>query len=139
MDPDTILFIPCLDSIQPEKPKTMTPSWFSLKVGVGKGKDYVQQQLFAVLTPNQSEGDVLNPFAICAASFTTAKISPTLKFAEVSIHEGVLKSDNARMEGLKCSASALRVSFPVLFNHKKVKKDETLMVTSSEYTKHIGR
>ena len=55
------------------------------------------------------------------------------------MHEGVLKSDNARMEGLKCSASALRVSFVVLFNHKKVKKDETLMVTSSDYTKHIGR
>ena len=117
----------------------MTPSWFSLKVGVGKGKDYVQQQLFAVLTPNQSEGDVLNPFAICAASFTTAKISPTLKFAEVSIHEGVLKSDNPRMDALKCSASALRVCFSVLCNPKKVKKDETLTVTSSGAKKHLCR
>jgi hypothetical protein len=139
MDPDTILFIPRLKLIQLEKPTTMTPSWLSLKVGVGKGKDYVQQQLFGVLSPNQSEGDVLNPFGVCAASFTTAKISPTLKFAEVSIHEGVLKSDNPRMDGLKCSASALRVSFSVLYNPKKVKKDETLKVTSSESTKHIGR
>jgi hypothetical protein len=108
-------------------------------VGVGKGKDYAQQQLFGVLSPNQPEEDVLNPFGVCAASFTTAKISPTLKFAEVSIHEGVLKSDNPRMGALKCSASALRVSFSVLCNPKKVKKDETLTVTSSEAKKHLCR
>ncbi len=139
MDPEEILIIPRVASIHLEKPTSRTPPWISIKIGVGKGKDYMQNTAFAVLSPSDAVGDVLNPFVICAASLATAKTSPTLKFAEVMIHEGVLKSDNQRMDDLKSAGSSLRISFATLYNPKKVANNEKLTVSSADAAKHMGR